>query len=273
MATEKNAAPPPAGAQFWELFDFIWVRGLGNALHADGTGQSWTATTLEIAFDGSPDKRSIENWQSRTHMPSPDNLRKLSALIANGDDALRKIWFEALLDARLDEKRREKAVPEVLTVPVQDTESSRTWRKPRRGVLLAGIGGIATLTIAGIMFMRSSEAEGYVHNMRICDAAYFDTETTKCTKHVDVFVHGVDEVFLSFDFNSVPHGAPFDRWWIHNGERVAGRTSFNDEAWPGYTFWRPGVLQVGTYVVRLVVDGEVTTQTFFVQPEGFTSDS
>ena len=99
MKQEKNIAPPPKNADFWELFEFFWVRGLGNDLHADGTSQSWAALNLEIALDGKPDKRSIENWQSRANMPSPDNLRKLSALISGGDDALRKLWYEALIDA------------------------------------------------------------------------------------------------------------------------------------------------------------------------------
>lgn len=270
MAQEKNVAPPPQGASFWELFDFIWVRGLGNALHEDGISQSWTATSLEIAFDGSPDKRSIENWQSRTHMPSPDNLRKLSALIADGDDALRKHWYEALLDARLEEKRREKEKPPATP---EDWAGQVAPRALRGRVALAALAGVAVLALGSVMLTPSADAEGYVKNMRICDAIYFDNDTKKCSKHVDVFVHGIDEVFLSFDFNGVAHGAPFERWWIHNGERIAGRSSFNDEAWPGYTFWRPGVLQVGTYVVRLVVEGEVTTQTFYVQAEGFTSES
>lgn len=278
MAKEKNVAPPPQGASFWELFDFIWVRGLGNELHEDGTSQSWTATSLEIAFDGSPDKRSIENWHSRTHMPSPENLRKFSALVSDGDDALRKQWYEALVDTRLEEKRREKEKtknpPECTEAPEVETEQEPDPSKSvSRRLAIAALGGVAMLALGGVMLMQSASSEAYVENMRICDAAYFDDDTKKCTKHVDVFVHGIDEVFLSFDFNGVAHGAPFERWWIHNGERVAGRTSFNDEAWPGYTFWRPGVLQVGTYVVRLVVEGEVTTQTFYVQAEGFTSDS
>lgn len=270
MAKEKNVAPPPQGASFWELFDFIWVRGLGNELHEDGTSQSWTATSLEIAFDGSPDKRSIENWHSRTHMPSPDNLRKFSALIAEGDDALRKEWYEALIDTRKAEKRLEKEQPSVAPDNEVELEPAKPFGKR---LAIAALGGAAMLALGGVMLMQSATAGAYVENMRICDAAYFDDESKKCTKHVDVFVHGIDEVFLSFDFNGVAHGAPFERWWIHNGERVAGRTSFNDEAWPGYTFWRPGVLQVGTYVVRLVVEGKVTTQTFYVQAEGFTSDS
>ena len=267
MKHEKNFAPPPKTEDFWDLFEFFWVRGLGNDLHADGTSQSWTALSLEIALDGTPDKRSIENWQSRTNMPSPDNLRKLSALIAGGDDALRKLWYEALIDARQNEKRREKVKD------LQPQQSEEAIKKPPRKFLLSAISlSVATCIGAALLFWPKDQGP-YVENMRICHAVYFDEETKKCTQHVDVFVHGVDEVFLSFDFNGVEHGTPFERWWIHNGERVAGRTSFNDEAWPGYTFWRPGVLQVGTYVVRLVVNGEVTTQTFYVQAEGFTSDS
>lgn len=267
MAAIKNTSPPPKGAEFWELFDFFWVRGLGNDLHADGTSQSWTAASLESAFDGRPDKRSIENWQSRVNIPSQENLRKISALIAGEDTRLRKAWFEALVDARLEEKRR---VKETSTVVAEAEPHIKTSNKLRLKVYAAGTA--AMVALGGLYLWQTSQPNEYVQNMRICDEAYFDEHTQKCTKHVDVFVHGVDEVFLSFDFNDVKYGAPFERWWIHNGERVAGRTSFNDDAWPGYTFWRPGVLQVGTYVVRLVVAGEVTTQTFYVQAEGFTSD-
>lgn len=111
-----------------------------------------------------------------------------------------------------------------------------------------------------------------VDNIRICDRVYFDQDINKCTQHLAVFVEGIDEVFLSFDFADETFGMPFERWWILNGERVAGRNSFNDQAWPGYTFWRPGVLNVGQYVVRIVMDERTFTQTFQVQQEGYISD-
>lgn len=270
MAKEKNIAPPPNGVDFWELFDFIWVRGLGNALHADGTSQSWTATSLEIAFDGTPDKRSIENWHSRTHMPSPENLRKFSALIADGDDALRKKWYEALIDTRKAEKRREKEQPPI----VPDSEVELEIAKPfGKRLAIAALGGAATLALGGVMLMQSVSAGNYVENMRICDAALFGDGAKKCTKHVDVFVYGMGEVIPSFESSGGAHGAPFERWWIENGERGAGHTSVNDEAGQGYTFWRPGVLQARTYAVRLVVECEVTTQTIYAQVESFASDS
>ena len=135
--------------------------------------------------------------------------------------------------------------------------------------LLAVSGGIAVW----FQWPWSGDGGQRVGNIRICDAPWFDSETKKCTKHVSVFVHGIEEVFLSFDFENVPDGAPFERWWIRNGERVAGRTSFNDVAWPGYTFWRPaGGLRIGEYVVRVVVDEKVFTQVFQVQHDGFHQD-
>ena len=282
MADDRRAkqstttkASPPADLSFWELFDYFWVRGIGNAPHADGTPTPWTATTLELAFDGSPDKRSIENWQSQANMPSPDSIRKLSWVIAGADRQVRQAWYEALIAARLQEQRKEKAqaksapekhLAEINTSMSETRSTPQRWRAP---LAVVGVGVIAL----GAWFIFNPTPSEAVQNMRICDAPYFDENSKDCTQHVSVFVHGIDEVFLSFDFGDVAQGTPFDRWWILNGERVAGRTSFNDEAWPGYTYWRPGPLEVGQYVVRIVVEGEVFTQTFYVQPEGFQPET
>lgn len=208
-------------------------------------------------------------------MPSPENIRKLSWVIAGDDDALRRAWYEALIAARLTEKRSERAraqsPPEKHLASGPNTSPSLS--SPKRNKLVAL--GAATLLCAGaaIWVLSSKASAPSVENFRICDAPYFDTATKNCSQHVSVFVHGIDEVFLSFDFQNVADGTPFDRWWILNGERIAGRTSFNDAAWPGYTYWRPGTLDVGQYVVRIIVEGQVFTQTFFVQAEGFPTDS
>ena len=274
MTSNKNQSSPPEGASFWELFDFFWARGLGNDLHEDGSPMPWTAVALERAFDGTPDKRSIENWQSRANMPSPDNIRRLSWVISGGDVGLRKQWYDALIAARLEEKRKDRhgahAPGEATATKEPTVRSVASARRSRWLPLAAAILGIVALAVG--WFFVSVGSPSTVENIRICDRHYFDTDAKDCTQHVSVFVHGVDEVFLSFDFNDVPDGTPFERWWIRNGERMAGRTSFNDVAWPGYTFWRPGVLPVGQYVVRIVVEGEVFTQTFQVQEEGFISE-
>jgi hypothetical protein len=268
--TKLQLNSPPNELPFWELFDFFWARGLGNEIHKDGTPTPWTATLLETAFDGSPDIRSIENWQSRTNMPSPENIRKLSWIISGGDADLRKAWHAALISARLAERRRMAEVSAHAATRTEDApENLGSPTRFRFKIVAATVGLIAVFAIA--WYYLTAPLAQAVQNIRICDAPYFDAETKKCSHHVSVFVHGLDEVFLSFDFEGVPDGTPFDRWWILNGERVAGRTSFNDDAWPGYTYWRPGVLSVGQYVVRIVVDGEVFTQTFFVQADGLPS--
>ncbi|MEP3893174.1 MAG: hypothetical protein ABJN52_04170 [Litorimonas sp.] len=258
---------------FWKLFDHFWDQGIGNFLHQDGTPTSWTALTLETAFDGTPDKRSIEYWQSQTNMPSPDNIRKLSIVASGGDHALRKQWYDALIKARRETKRNEKEVrvekPQQ-QAPIRHAEMSQSGRKKRFGLIAVMAFIIATIAVIwSLSRLHDLSSSQTITNIRVCDATYFNKGTKKCSKHVAVFVHGIDEVFLSFDFENVPENAPFERWWIRNGERVAGRPSFNDAAWPGYTYWRPGVLLVGQYVVRVVVDEKVFTQSFTVQPDGF----
>lgn len=187
---------------------------------------------------------------------------------------MRKAWSDAMIAAWRQEKlnRSKEAKPQgeiAKQEPLSPVE-----RQKRPGLKVASGVVLACIAIAAFWFATASNSEPAVTNIRICDKYFFDMELKKCSKHVSVLVHGVEEVFLSFDFENVPDGTPFERWWIRNGERVAGRTSFNDAAWPGYTFWRPGgPLQVGQYVVRLVVDGNVETQAFYVQEEGFTSES
>ena len=273
---KRDAELPPKDAPFWELFDYFWARGIGNFVLEDGTAAPWTASLLEQALGGTPDRRSIENWQSRTNIPSPENIRRLSWVISGGDNELRKAWYNALITARLAERRQRKPrAKKNVTDDAGEVEShpggDAAGPKPgfnRKSALVAGVAAICA-AVGGWYFLSQEDAP-YVDNIRICSAHYFDENAKKCTQHVSVFVFGIDEVFLSFDFNNVPHGAPFERWWIRNGERVAGRTSFNDDAWPGWTFWRPGEpLHVGQYVVRVVVEGAVETQTFFVQEDNY----
>lgn len=272
MADHRNTAPPPRDADIWELIEFLWSRGLGRELLADGSFQPWTQASMADAFGGKPDERSIANWTARTNPPSPASIRHLSLLVSGGDQDLRRQWQEALTDARNQYNAAKKQ---------KDTEGDKTHADVPQNPALNGArrAGLRFLWVAwlaiglalgaGLGWLSGVLQPGpLVQNMRICDRPLFDTELKKCTRHVDVFAEGINEVYLSFDFEGVAQGAPFERWWIRNGERIAGRRSFNDEAWPGYTFWRPGVLVPGQYVVRLVVDEQVFTQVFYVQADG-----
>ncbi len=269
MSSNQKRNEPPEGASFWELFDHFWRRGLGNEERTDGLIKPWTAETLETAFDSTPSERTIENWQSRSTLPLPENLHKIAATIANGDNALRLRWYDAFIDARLNELRTKPDFKK----EVEPAQTHNAVRFPSIKLLrvLTGL-ALAAIVCAGTWFAWVRTQTPQVENIRICDKHYFDKAAGKCTQHVAVYVHGIDEVFLSFDFKNLATDAPFERWWILNGERQAGRSSFNDDAWPGWTYWRPGTLKVGQYVVRVVVDGRVFTQAFQVQPENFVSE-
>ncbi len=274
----KNITEPPKNLSFWKMFDFFWDNGIGNDLDSEGAPVPWTAQQLEDALEGTPDKRTIENWQRHANLPSRENLRKLAGLASGGDRGLRNRWHEALFEVSRAERELKK---EEKTQRTDDTSPDMSAAlhheepsKARSKALILGLAGLIALAGAGgVYYSQKDQSVPLVENMRICDRFFFDFEAKKCKQHMPVFMSGIDEVYLSFDFNNVPEGTPFERWWIRNGERIAGRTSFNDDAWPGYTFWRPGgPLPVGQYVVRLVVEGQVETQAFLVQQEGVISE-
>lgn len=259
---------------FQELFDYLWDHGIGNGANSDGDPVPWTAESLEIALDGKLNARSIVDWKSGKRLPQVPNLHALARIIADGDEHMRKRWAERLIEERQivwDQRNNKKEKATETEVPVEPEVGVVATEAQKRSFARKWVGlGAGAAALVGIIVFHNLNSVPSVKNMRICDAPYFDEKTKRCSQHVSVFVHGIDEVFLSFDFKNVPHGMPFERWWILNGERVAGRTSFNDEAWDGWTFWRPaGGLQIGQYVVRLVVDGRVETQTFYVQADGF----
>lgn len=263
---------PPKETEFWALFDYFWDNGLGHRLEANGDPVAWTAPVLESALENAVDVRSIENWRSRRFIPTRENIRKLCWVISDGDNVIRQAWSEALIAAWRVEKRKNRDEANRTSLPLEKQDDAVKINLSRKTVLIvaAALGALAFVLIG--WFALSSADVPSVSKIRICDQYYFNRAAKTCTKHVPVFVQGLEEVFLSFDFQNVPEGMPFERWWIHNGERVAGRTSFNDAAWPGYTFWRPeGGLLIGQYVVRIVVDGRVFTQTFYVQREGFNA--
>ena len=271
----EDRREPPNGADIWELFDHFVTRGLGNSEIQGGVPQPWTPEALDIAFGGSPGTRAIEDWFSHSAVPSPQSVFKIAELAAQGDKSRRIRWHDALTAARKIENRKRKAAglevdeevendPEPVNCNVPPRSSMRAW-------VFAGL-ATAALVFAGSWWFFLRSAPQSVENIRICSVYYLDREQGRCTQHEAVFMHGIDDVYLSFDLVNVPDGAPFERWWILNGERQAGKPSFNDEAWPGWTYWRPGTLRMGQYVVRVIVDGQVFTQTFQVRAENYVSE-
>lgn len=263
---------------FYELFDYFWDQGVGNYLDKSGNPKSWNSETLSLEFGEhniDVNARTIDNWKSHKALPKQKYIRGLALIASPRDDYLFNKWNDAFWKTHRNEKLKRKAWSEKTTendLIESDIEPhNKKLSFQKAWIFIAGLfGTIGIISAIIVFFSGESEPASFVKKFHICDKYYFDKETKKCKQHVSVFVHGIDEVFLSFDFVNVPKGAAFERWWIRDGERIAGRTSFNDDAWPGYTYWRPkGGLDVGTYVVRLVVDGKVETQTFYVQQDGF----
>ena len=271
----EDRREPPSGADIWGLFDHFVTRGLGNPEMKDGVPRPWTAVALDIAFGGSRGTRAIEDWFSHNAVPSPQSVFKIAELAAEGDKSRRIRWHDALTAARKVENRKRKAAGlEVDEEPENGTEpanQSVLERSNRRVQVFAGLALVMLVSASSWWFFLRSAPQS-VENIRICSVYYLDREQGRCTQHEAVFMHGIDDVYLSFDLVNVPEGAPFERWWILNSERQAGKSSFNDEAWPGWTYWRPGTLKVGQYVVRVVVDGRVFTQTFQVRAENYSSE-
>ncbi|MEO1703709.1 MAG: hypothetical protein AAFR71_16810 [Pseudomonadota bacterium] len=289
----KNLPPPPDNADFWALFDYFWDNGVGRELSNNDAPMAWTADALEEALDFKVAARTIDNWRARHNLPSVPYVHTLCTIIPAKEGRLRKSWSDAFIRERRLEIRRTKeaqARERAQALAPEDTRG-QTHRQNEASsaeavteveetspavsllsnlCLKLGAGLAVSIVAAGLWWSFFRPAEPEVANIRICDAPYFDKEINKCSQHVDVYMDGIDEVFLSFDLVNVPYGMAFERWWIRNGERAAGRSSFNDDAWPGYTFWRPqGGLPAGSYVVRVIVDGRVRTQVFTVQTEWF----
>ncbi len=303
---EKNIHLPPNEMQIDRLIDHICNYGSGNILAQNGVPKPWTPASLSIELglnnaDGTTDT-TIRNWISGRTLPKIEQLHKLARVVSCGDDYYLKAWTSALINARTETKLRKKEEAIQVTQKGVDSSpftghtkefdssiiadldnklqknSSNRSLKPSSRFLGGKYLYVAIISLfcflATLLFWMDAPFKtiSVVRNIRVCDEPYFDKKVKDCSKHVSVYMHGIEEVFLSFDFENLAKGEPFERWWIRNGERVAGRTSFNDEAWPGYTYWRPdNGFPVGEYVVRIVIDGKVATQTFSVQKTGFSN--
>lgn len=244
--------------------------GVGNDLDRNGDIIPWTVPTLHAAMGGEPSDRALQYWFDQSHPPSGENLRKFCWVISNNDPIRRKAWINAL-DTALRAEKTKKKNEETINEPTQVVGNVEPIKLAKAKPLAWLIGvSVATIATIGGVYVFKKDTLPPVSNIRICTPFYFDEHAKECTKHVPVMVEGVERVLLSFDFNNVHEGAPFERWWIHNSIRVAGRTSYNDAAWPGWTFWQPGgPLKVGQYVVRVELDETVYTQTFYVQKEEY----
>ena len=271
MASHAHQIPPD-GRDFRELFQYVCDHGIGRPAGQDGVTEAWTDDALEAAFaeTATPvDRRSIQSWRSGASVPRLDKVRSLAEVITSKSDE-RANWLKALIEARRNSLEARKssagttASPE--TQPENETlaadasaPASRHWKPVVAGFLLLG------LAVLGSLFLLTSESpDAQVANIEFCSEETFSTETYACTEAADSFSEDVTTLMVTFDLVNVPEGMSFERIWYREGLEFLRKSSFNDEAWPGYTFLKFDKFPEGNYTLRIIVDGKSFTKPFKV---------
>ena len=254
-------ADPVDADSLRELLHYYVQSGVGLPVSEDGLPGQWTDVRLEEALAGTGirvDKRSIQSWLSGASIPKVEKLKGLASL-ASTDRFQREKWTAAFIRLRrkaLDERRQKQQAGQAAPA-----DQPTGWRRPAIAALAVILGLVGVTYIILQLFGPVPVAE----NIRFCDEAHFSTETKQCTQAMTDFPDGLKTLMITFDLNDVAEGETFTRNWYRNGRRIHTKTSFNDEAWPGYTYWHwPEGFDEGEYALQIVSGERAVTRTFNV---------
>lgn len=118
------------------------------------------------------------------------------------------------------------------------------------------------------MFVFSDrDAEASIANIQFCTEENFSTQSFSCLETSQSFDENTTTLMVTFDLVNVDEGASFERIWYREGLEFLRKSSFNDEAWPGYTFLNFDRFPEGNYTLRIIVDGKSFTSTFKIGDE------
>ncbi|WP_018147070.1 hypothetical protein [Henriciella marina] len=264
---------PPVDRDFRELFQFICDHGIGQPMDAGGQFQPWSDESMEAAFADTAtavDKRSIQSWRSGASVPRLDKVRSLSAVITRSADQ-RRVWLKALIDARrksLDARKQAASPTGSAEASQTPTDSDDPPRRTRRWVAVTAATMLIGLLVVGSgIVLRSYGAESQVANIEFCTEENFSTQTYTCLETSEAFDEDITTLMVTFDLINVPQGMSFERIWYREGLEFLRKSSFNDDAWPGYTFLNFDRFPEGNYTLRIIVDGKSFTSTFKVGDE------
>jgi len=244
----------------------------------DGRPDPWTSEQMEAAFltvNRTVSIKTIENWRAGRVLPSPRNIILLAEIFSGNDLNRRGAWLSRLTESVNLSKANLKTIePAVVTEEEADTHSAPTPPQQKSSRLLLGMGLGAILT-AGLVGMTSGKVQSFqsflktdpptVTDIRFCTEANFDREIKRCRLHEPRFPAGTKLIHVSFETQNVPYGQPFSRRWYRDGQLFIERDGFFDEAWENWTWIREGEdgdHLPGNYVLRIIIDGQVTTGTF-----------
>ncbi|WP_300390032.1 hypothetical protein [Henriciella sp.] len=245
-----------------ELLHYYVQSGVGLPVSEKGVPGQWTDVGLEAALAEigiNVDKRSIQSWLSGASVPKVEKLKGLASL-ASSDRFERERWTAAFIRLRrkaLDERRREQQASPAATT----NQPARLRWRPALAVLAA------VISLAGVTYviLQLLGPAPVAENIRFCDEVHFSTDTKRCTQSMTEFPDGLKTLMITFDLNNVAKGETFTRNWYRNGRNIHTKTSFHDEAWPGYTYWHwPEGFDDGEYTLQIVSGDRTVTKTFQV---------
>lgn len=259
---------PPNILGFQELFRFIWLQGIGNKFDRHGEPKPWTDESLEDRFyelDYEIDKRTIQNWLSGKNKPSPKNLHKLARVVSNDDAGLKILWRDAFTMASVSKQKTKNLSTEPTLIQMADKSDVGSKHKIRSRALISILGFIGLLSISTVSMKSRKLPVIEVTNLKFCNKALFDRTAKLCKTNVSNFPVGTSLIFVSFNMPNATMGQPFDRKWYRDGQKFAEREGFIDSAWENYTWLEnSNGHDAGKYDLRIIVNGRVTTGSFFV---------
>tara|TARA_B100000949_G_scaffold64504_1_gene57215 strand:+ start:3250 stop:4113 length:864 start_codon:yes stop_codon:yes gene_type:complete len=272
----KIYADPPECDSLRELLLYFCDQGIGLRTSGSDRFPRWTDILLEgaLAATGTEvDRRSIQAWLSGATIPKGDKLRALASL-ASSQKFEREKWSAALLKLRrkaIDERKREKSVSQIEVRP-DDARRAKTDFVFRmvpvraRFMLFAGIFAFSALIVTlGFSKRLGLVTEPVATDIEFCAEDTFDKTLQRCKNPTHAFTDGLSTLLVTLDLSGVPTGEKFTRRWYLNGELVHQKTSFNDEAWPGYTYWHwPTGFRNGLYTLQIVYEDKTSTAQFRV---------
>ena len=255
---------PPKNLSFSALFKFIWKQGIGNRFGNDGEPVPWRDQTLcdrFMEFGYNVDKRTLQNWLSGSHKPSPKNLHRLAKVISNNDSGFKKLWLDALTIADIKDL---PSIPQIGAADIKLKDKTGFSRKS----IAAIIGVLAVIGVAGLYMVfggRGEQIDYRVTNLKFCDKDRFSETEKVCTTDVTHFPAGTKLIFVSFNAPNAPEGQYFERKWFRKGQEFLSKDGYIDAAWEDYTWLQnPDGHDNGKYNLRIIINKQVTTGTFFV---------
>ena len=209
------------------------------------------------------DKRTIQNWLAGNNKPSARNLHRLARVVSNDDAGFKKLWRDAFTIAKVSKPKPDPNIePDQVISKTQEKETPKFKYLPW---LVGGLVVIILLTLSALLIALRQPPVIKVTNLKFCDEARFDRTAKTFTTNVSQFPAGTSLIFVSFNMPDAPEGQPFERRWYRDGQLFLSKSGFNDSAWEDYTWIKnPNGHDHGKYVLRIIVNGRVTTGSFLL---------